>query len=720
MKTYTHWSVVILMCSVLTCIGLMAHPLRAETLGNLRYVDSLIGNDNGNNCLNPATPCRTIQRAINQVVNGDTILVASGVYTYAGTDNPCDQYLGGLKAVVCIVNKQVVLRGGYPSGNWNVADPATYPTIIDGEARARGVYVLSSDPRKPSEAGIKMEGFIVQNGLIQGASSGNDTQTFAFGGGMLTDYASVELRNMRFENNRAIGGGSQNVYGGSASGGGVAIRRTPKRATLENIVFSENRAEGGSGRTRGGYGIGGGLYLLLAEADGRNLEFYNNRSLGGSTQGNGQTPDYQKGDSFGAGVTVMGYADVNLYNVVARDNQAIGGNAATNAGGAFGGAIKSEGMPTLDLNGDGVYETATLRIFGCTLTNNLAQGGDAAIGGISAGGALETIHSTLLVERCNIQNNRSQGGNGSTAQGPAGGGGLYLQNIFYPNPTATVKDSLIAHNSVRAGNGPTVGGGGGGIWLQGVEARLEHNTIVGNRTLTSPLQGAAILVMSDGTQGPRPAYIRYNIIANHTDSNASALHVKLANTANLSHNLFHGNHSQVNQFEVGTITGMDSSVMADPYFVTEDPNVDGISYQIAATSPAVDQAIGSQESIDIHNRPRTRVPDIGAYEAQPFQVWVFPTSSGELTVYWGIHPGIMEYRLTINCPNIQARTRKLQCGDRISYSGAVSGAVLDGLENYKIYDIVVAAMGPDGDALLSTSRQAMPTDILLFIPTVSR
>lgn len=703
-----------------TTYAVESAAISSSPANNTLYVDVQTGSDANNNCRIPTAPCATLQRAVNQAQSGDTILVRTGTYTYVSPDNPCDMFLGGLKTVVCIINKQLTLRGGYGPGSWSAPNPAAYPTIIDGQHQTRGVYVLSSEPRQPANAGIDIEGFTVRRGYTKGTASGGDHTTFAFGGGMLTDYAYVSARNMIFEENLAIGGGEQNVYGGSGSGGALAIRRTPARAHLEQILFRKNRAEGGSGQTRGGYAVGGALYLFYAEADGTDLEFRDNIARSGSSTGFGRTPDGQKSDAFGGAASVMGYADVTFSKLRAFNNKAIAGNAATHAGDSFGGAIKAEGTPGMDLLGIGLNASVNLRMYDCVIAHNESLGGVGSEGGLAVGGGIETIHTNLLVERCRVEHNGAQGGNGSQLQGPAGGGGIYLQNIFYPQPAATIKNSLIASNWVAAGQGPAVGGGGSGVWLQGVEATLEHNTLVGNRTLTSPLQGSAILVMSDGTQGPRPAHIRYNIIADHTDSNASALHVKPGNTANLAHNLFHGNHSPVNQFEVGTITGMDSSVMADPHFVFEEPNVEGISYQIAATSPAVDRAIGSQESVDINNRPRRGVPDIGAYEARPFQVQVFPTGSGELTVYWGLHPGVTGYQLTIGCPNTQVSTQEFQCWDQVNYSGSVSGAVLGGLDNYRFYDIVVVAVGGDGEPLMTSSREAMPTDIFLFAPAILR
>lgn len=721
MKIRTQWNKVILLCVVVINMLLIAHPLQAEPLTTVRYVDVTIGNDSANDCLNPAAPCRTIQRAVNQAGSGDTLYVASGTYTYPGSDNPCEQYLDGARSVVCIINNQLTLNGGYASGDWTNPDPAANPTIIDGENRVRGVYVISPEPQNPSRAGIIMEGFTIRQGYIQGASSGSDARTFAFGGGMLTDYASVSLRNMRFENNTAIGGGVQNEYGGSASGGGLAIRRAPQRVTLENIVFVANRTEGGSGRVRGGYGIGAGLYTLMAEMDGSALEFYENVSQAGHTQGNGRTSDYQTGDAFGAGVTMMGYADVNLYNVIARGNRSIGGDAAVNAGGAFGGAIKAEGLPDLDIDGDGRREVATVRVFGCDLTDNYAIGGNGVNGGLSAGGALEAIHTTMLVDRCNVQNNTSQGGDGSAAQGPAGGGGLYLQNIFFSDSSAVVKNSVIANNQVAAGAGSAVGGGGGGIWLQGVEATISHNTIVGNRMLTRPLQGSAILVMSDGVvNGPRPAYIRHNIISNHTDAGVSALHVKLSNTATLAYNLFFANSGNINTSQVGEINGMETSVLGDPRFIDGSVTGSPWGFRISASSVAVDRAIGSNEVVDIENKPRSGVPDIGAFESAPFQIWVLQVSSETLRAYWSEQNGVDHYLVTVGCPQGANPPNEMGCDSPARYPGNVDSVLLTGLTNFVDYTVSVSALDQSGAVLMSGEGTAMPTDIFVFVPVIAK
>jgi len=575
-----------------------------------RYVNKDTGFDVGN-CANPWSPCQTIQYAINQAANGDIIKVAAGTYTRDAAHDLCAIYLG-YPAVVCIINKDLTLIGGYPSGNWSFSNPAAHPTIIDGQWQHRGVWVQDTVPSDPP-AGVTMDGFTVRRGFAQGQPSGSDFDTFAFGGGLLADFSRVTLRNMRFESNIAAGGGESNSYGGSAAGAAVAIRKSAGTVLLERIVFTGNWSKAGSGTVRGGYAMGAGLFLLRTTTVASMLELYNNSSDAGDTTGSGML-NGETADAFGA-ITVMGYADVSLWNVIARHNRVTGGDASVHAGGGFGGAIMAEGFPTTDADGDGQLESVTLRISGCELTDNLSEGGVGAHGGYGAGGAISTIHSTVIVSRCKVLRNTAKGGNGSNLQGPAGGGGVHFHNINFGTPTVYMDNSLIAHNAARAGTGGIVGGGGGGVWLQGITASLVHNTIA-NNCLNPPLLGSAIAVLSYGVQsGPKPAYIHYNIIANHTqacDPNSGALFMHDNTTAHLNRNLFFNNFRNTFILNSGVIHGFSSSVFANPRFIGgAQPEH---AFRITAASGAINQGYGSSATNDIEGRPRVGTPDLGAYE----------------------------------------------------------------------------------------------------------
>ena len=593
-----------LVVSFLLLVVSLSEPQLAEAhlLSNVRYVNVHIGSDSGN-CQNPSAPCKNIQYAINQSSSGDIIKVSSGTYYRQAALDICSSNLG-YPAVVCIINKSLQLIGGYPSGNWSHPNPSLYPTVIDGEQQHRGVWVQS--------AGVTMEGFTIRKGLAQGQPSGNDAQTFAFGGGMLADFSAVALRSMRFENNVAAGGGQSNPYGGTAAGAALAIRHAVGTVLLEHLVFFQNWSKGGSGTVRGGYAMGAGLFTLRSKVRAARLELYQNAADAGSTSGNGMYNN-ETADAFGA-ITVMGYADAEFYHIIARHNRVRGGDAAVHAGGGFGGAIMAEGLPGIDTDGDGQDESVILKISGCELTDNLSEGANGANGGYGAGGAISTIHSTVIMGHCKILRNRAQGGNGSN-QGPAGGGGLHFHNIYYGTPTVYVGNSLIAQNVADAGSGNIVGGGGGGVWLQGIAASLFHNTIA-NNCLDDSLQGSAIIVLSYGVvTGPKPAYLYYNIIANHPqncDLFSGALSVHDNNVVQLNRNLFFNNKANTFTFNSGVIYGLGTSVYANPHFVGGSQAEH--AFRLAAGSGAIDQAIGSSVQLDIDTRPRLNTPDIGAYE----------------------------------------------------------------------------------------------------------
>lgn len=79
------------------------------------------------NCL-VSSPCQTIQQAINNAVNGDEIRVATGTYSE-----------------ILIINKNLVLQGGFTTTDWFASpDPTQNPTIIDASSSGRVVLVNPS------------------------------------------------------------------------------------------------------------------------------------------------------------------------------------------------------------------------------------------------------------------------------------------------------------------------------------------------------------------------------------------------------------------------------------------------------------------------------------------------------------------------------------------------------------------------------------------------
>lgn len=465
------------------------------------------GSDNGS-CGADATPCKTIQQAVNLAHNGDVILVAAGTYTGS---NLCAPSID--TAVVCIWNKHLVIRGGYTTNNWSVADPSQNVTTIDGQNSRRGIYFWGTNA---NAASLFLEGFTIQNGRQQGISSSDDNKSFAFGGGMLVDRVPVTIKNIIFQNNKAIGADNNFAHGGAAGGGGLAIRAV-SNAVLEHITFIGNEARGGTGSERGGFAIGGGLYTYQSILLGDYLIFQSNKSLAGSSMGSGLSGG-QRADAQGAGAAFQIGSFVNVNHLDVFDNQAIGGNAPNgDAGGAFGGGVFAE-VSSLNLTDSDFY-------------NNLAQGGNGRnagpSGSLGIGGGISTGAAQVSMERVRVVNNIAKAGTGSEKQGSAGGGGVDLSG----NATILLSNMIIADNRVEVP--PSGVGGGGGIFVNGANVSMVHMTIARNQISSSPMQGNGIVLINGST-----ATISHSIVADHTQyAGAFAIHAQPGNAVTLDNNL---------------------------------------------------------------------------------------------------------------------------------------------------------------------------------------
>lgn len=568
----------ILLASALISLlsGLSALPGSAATF----RVDVVTGSD-GAGCGSEASPCASIQQAVDLASSGDVILVSEGVYT---DDVSCQT----IPAVVCVFQKELTLQGGFSSGNWTLPDPENNTTIIDGQNTRSGVVVLRGGPNPGfPDSSLKMEGFTVRNGRIVGAPHG-------FGGGLKANFSDIELRDMTFEDNVALGGS-----GGLAGGGGVAIQATADRVgnvVLVRVVFRNNQATGGGGT--GAAAQGGGLFIDHAFVSAQDLEFSNNTATGGASSTTGR-------DGLGGGLAFSFGTTGTLSRVVASGNQAHGGAASTTGGSAFGGAVFLEGAESP------AAEQTSITLLDSQFSNNLARGGNASTARGGVGGAISTFGAPLTLERSQILGNQAEGGTGDT-DGNAGGGGVFLEWPFNSvAPSSIIRNSIIAENSMNGFQG-----GGAGLRLLGTRATVTHVTLVDNRSLGVGL-GLGILA------GPRLGVaseltLEYSILANHrTPSGGRALHVQSESTAILTdRSLFVGNTNDTNQGEVNSGTYVDfpgsnlfDASLAD-FFV--DPTTS--DYHIDGTIPPTDSAVGSTETLDVDGETRSGDRDLGADE----------------------------------------------------------------------------------------------------------
>lgn len=683
-----------------------------------------VGGTNVEDCGSEALPCQTIQYAVDLAVSGDVIKVAAGTYTRSSSPLLSDCNVGSASAdpVVCIVNKHLTIRGGYTAGNWLVSDPQANPTIIDGQNESRGVVVVgwSSDS---ATASLVMEGFTIRQGLALGAASGQDWVIGAYGGGLYGTNAPVTLRHMAFESNRAIGGNTTQTYGGTGAGGALALNGMPAGTLciLEDINFTGNQALGGQGHDRGGTAIGGGLYVDTADIHGSDLTFYNNVAHAGSSAGTGRDRVHSwTADGLGGGAAIHVSTDAALKRVTAIGNRAVGGDAVSQAGAGHGGAVYAE--------------QAHFELKEANLRQNIARGGNAINGFVGGGGALMISESTMLLEQTTIVANEARGGNGTTGKtGAAGGGGVYLLRTSSRPDTISISNSIIAGNLAVEGEGAIIsGGGGGGLWMQGVDVDITHATIARNQLGSTLVFGVGAILVNFSCRKPTVLDMAYTIVEGHAHAVGSALHVWQGNSLNLRRSLFAANSRNTNAggypgLPPGTITGLSTCQEASSAaFVAPGPP--DHDYHLLDTSPAIDQAVDSTTSVDIDGdgRPLDQASDIGADEilVLPMALEVSRPESGILALRWQLAPSLRgrldHYEILVSAeegakpPKEGGLNIPIDVGQQTTFR-------LTGLTDGKEYVIQVNAYDGAGDTLAESTATAIPMKVYhTFLPLLGR
>lgn len=566
-------------------------------------VDSTSGNDGGA-CGAAESPCATIQRAVNLASDGDEIRVAGGTYIYHAAVDPC----GADTAVVCIVEKELTLIGGFAPPDWTTSDPNANVTSIDGENTHRGVRLLKTFPGSAGDSSLTLQGFTVERGRVAGTSGSPD----GFGGGIEALLPlSVTLRDVTIQDCTVVGGNVTSGPGGTAAGGGLYISTSVLspvvQATLQRVTFSGNSVQGGatSSGDRGGFAEGGGAWVNRTVLQGADLSFNANSAAAGSSTGAGTTGGV-RAEALGGGLAILRGADVTLDGVSAVGNSVAGGNAS-NSGGIGGTGA-----------GGGLYvEGSSLTLRDADLRGNHSVAGAADSGGLGIGGGLTSFDATVQLDRVAMIDNQVTGGDGVTKKGAAGGGGAYLERANEPSVSVDILNSIFADNRVGLGAGSEVaGGGGGGIFVLGNDATVVHTTFAQNVLLTSPLVGQAVVVVPRAGS-PSAATIADSVIADHTSlTNVAAVQAQsTGSSVTFAGGLFAGNERDTNDglSNAGTFVGLGTMATASSvgFAASGSPSFD---YHLTMGSPAIDQAVSSTTPQDVDGTYRNIPRDWGADE----------------------------------------------------------------------------------------------------------
>jgi hypothetical protein len=684
----------------------------------VRYVDVVSGIDSGK-CNASTTPCKSIQFAVNKSVSGDVILVAAGTYSYNSAADVCStSSYGNIKpgSVVCFVDKSLTILGGYSSADWSVSNPTANPTIIDGSGAYRGVYALGYTNVKTGY--LDMEGFTIQNTLVQGPTSLSDD---GIGGGMLIQQVSVILRNMVFKNNVVRGKNASSGAGGQGTGAGLFIQ-SPQAGTslLQRVLFDNNQSYGGTGPKSGGIAFGA-LFIMTASVTIQDTVFTNNLAQAGSSTGDGAVNGVNE-DALGGAISAEGAYSVSLSRVSMTGNRANGGNATKYGGGAFGAAIVVE-------------DTTSFYLGDSFINGNVSSGGTAQNAGIVGGGAIHANNNgQLTIERSSIVNNSAIGGS-STNGGSTGlgyGGGMYIFASKGGASNTNIINSVIAGNLATQGATGTSSnwnGGAGGIIANGINMTIDHSTIAGNSLGSNMVLGMG-LVLQTGSSLPATGVLNNCIIADHKGSATAAAIVVLPGSSLTIHKgLLAGNSKDTNSdsqpLPPGTITGLATMISASSAgFVS--PGTPNDNYHLRLNSPARDQASTSAVSVDMdgQNRPNNDVPDLGADEYWPFSVIAVPGDTS-IRLDWtagasAFAGGVNHYEVVVTCVSQADPPAEGGCNQPIN-TGQETSFLLTGLTNFKPYNLIIRARDASNNLVAdSITLSDTPTDKLVFLPFVVR
>jgi hypothetical protein len=632
-------------CLVLMLCSLWAGPAASAPLAAppvVRYVAlPADGVADTGACDVSATPCATIQYAVDQSSAGDEIHVATGTYTDTHTLTALPGYpTTGPITQTAVITKDLTLRGGYdPGDNW-AHTPGATSRISPADRAGRGLVVLGADPwiedltlaaasaigqgGVPGEPGVdgggglyvlggsptisgttfvastagpngRGAGAYVRNGdtkvigsrfLHNGTSDSGYGGGAAYGGGLYVDGGAIDLETTQWVANEA-----------NSAGGGAYL--TGSSARIEDVQVTENLA----GRCGGLYATGGATQVLTAlilnniarAGDGGGV-----CSGDGTFELRGSWLNGNRAWIHGGGFVAAG-GQVSLADSQFESNTAGQSNSATNAGNGGGVALFGEATSAY------------------TLTNNLFSNnwayGLVAGGGNGQGGGLYA----LMTSGTRLISNTFQS-NGSFSAG----GGAYFdqsngvsaeQSTFLGNNTLGQGGALVFALSANAALTNTViavntgsSAGTGGLWVDDSIARLWHTTLFANGSI----DGSAVrlsgrsptrLAIPPATVALTNTIIAEQLVGVVADS---------VGVATLDHTLWDAN------LTLTATTGSGRIFSTDDYSGTAMFVSPGTDFRLLAISAAIDHGVNAGVTEDLGGRPRPvgLAPDLGAYEFQ--------------------------------------------------------------------------------------------------------
>ncbi|MBL1127171.1 MAG: hypothetical protein HND44_01485 [Chloroflexi bacterium] len=273
-----------------------------------RYV-ATTGSDSGNNCLNQATPCRTIQYAINQAFGGETVQIAAGTYV-ENLSVAKNVTLQGADAATTIVDGsqagRVIQMDFLPAYDLTIRN-LSLRNGTGGILASSGRLWLESSRVYANDAG---GAFYDEGGglYLWGAAVISNTAVYnnqgQYGGGIYAVGALTVTNSAIYANTASesggglqsslIGGGAVTIQNSTISGnqantaGGLDVTAAGTAVTLRHVTIASNQTAVGSnvpGGVRLALGVSASLVNTIITANGGSSQCYSNAaftSLGGN------------------------------------------------------------------------------------------------------------------------------------------------------------------------------------------------------------------------------------------------------------------------------------------------------------------------------------------------------------------------------------------------------------------------------------------------------
>jgi putative cofactor-binding repeat protein len=394
------------------------------------------GGSDSSDCSDETAPCATIQYAIDQASEGDTVCVAkhdsAGPLTYPETLE---------------IAKSITLDGAWEAScsgpcvfNALPCDPTN--VIIDALGAGRGISISGN-------VAPTIRCFTITGGDAagQGGDPGTTVENDAGGGIYSRDAAPIIVHNVITGNYGCVT--CPVSYG---RGGGIYLLNAPSTAIISGNVIASNVADDGT------WGQGGGIMLRDSDAHVLSNTIEHNRA--GHSAG------------YGGGIAVRNGEPTIADNIVAFNY------AGQSVQGLGGGIFVWSTTPAVIERNDLRYNQA------------LHGSGDPTL--VSAGGGIYYAGIVTTPVRAIIRDNFLEWNLGNFGGSLSGdGGGIYLR---YLSPTSIVEGNVLEWNR----GSDSYRGRGGGIYVADSELTIEDNEFTHNTAVWSGSHGEGGAIYVDG------------------------------------------------------------------------------------------------------------------------------------------------------------------------------------------------------------------------------